>query len=87
MLLSFLLIQFVQLMNDSLKQLTVMVWGVQGVFGTISFPYLSSVSNMNNVHNTFFVFGINEVQHVLFQLKRTMLSFPYSLEYSNQRLK
>ena len=35
------------------------VWGVQGVFGTISFPYLSSVSNMNNVHNAFFVTTLN----------------------------
>ena len=59
MLLSFLLIQFVQLMNDSLKQYTDMVWGVQGVFGSISFSHLSSVSNMNNVHNTFFVTTLN----------------------------
>ena len=29
-------------------------WFAQGVFGSISFPYLS-LSNMNNVHNTYLV--------------------------------
>ena len=51
--LSFLLIPFLQLMILRSKQLTCS-WFAQVLFGSISFPYLS-LSNMNNVHNTYLV--------------------------------
>ena len=60
-------------------------------FNQFSVPL--SLSNMNNVHNTFFVATLiyNVVQHFLSQLKKTMLSLPLAfntstaLEYLNQR--
>ena len=51
--LSFLLIPFVQLIIPWRKQLACS-WFAQVVFGSISFPYLS-LSNLNNVHNTYLV--------------------------------
>ena len=88
--LSFLLIPFLQLMILRSKQLTCS-WFAQVLFGSISFPYLS-LSNMNNVHNTYNFDSCSEVQHfsTVSQLERTMLSFflasntSNALEYSNQ---
>ena len=62
-------------------------------FNQFSVPL--SLSNMNNVHNTFFVASLiyNVVQHFLSQLKKTLLSLPLAfntsnaLEYFNQRWK
>ena len=63
------------------------VSSVQSIFRTLN------LSNMNNVHNTFFVVTliVNVVQDFLSQLKKTMLSLPLAfntsnaLEYFNQR--
>ena len=57
--------------------------------------FFLSLSNMNNVHNTFIVATLiyNVVQHFLSQLQKTMLSLPpafntsNALEYLNQRWK
>ena len=86
--LSFLLIPFVQLMILRSKQLTCS-WFTQVVFGSISFPYLS-LSNMNNVHNTYNFDSCSEVQHFLksskvSQLERTMLSFSLASNTSHSR--
>ena len=52
-------------------------------FNQFSVPL--SLSNMNNVHNTFFVATLiyNVVQHFLSQLKKTMLSLPLAINTSN----
>ena len=51
----------------------------------IQFSVPLSLSNMNNVHNTFFVATLiyNVVQHFLSQLKKTMLSLPLAFDTSN----
>ena len=51
-------------------------------FNQFSVPV--SLSNMNDIHNTFFVATLNNVvQHFLSQLKKTMLSLPLAINTSN----
>ena len=60
-----------ELYLDFMSKAMAWSWCVQGVFRSISFPYLWAYVYMNNVHNTFFVTTLiyNVVQHFLKHFK------------------